>query len=207
VSRPAEGASRGARLFFALWPDEACRAQLGEVAATALSVGGSGRAVPAQDWHVTLCFLGSVPAPAAAELAVAAARVRVAPFTLHFNRLRYWADSRVTVAIGPCPPAAARLAAAVRALSRQLGLSVDDAELQPHITLIRGQDAPPPGSRSGSGRERGLALDVTLAADALVLAESREGVVAPAARYVVRASWPFGDGDPAGAPGARYFGT
>jgi 2'-5' RNA ligase len=203
VSRPAEGASRAARLFFALWPDEACRAQLGEAAATALSVGGSGRAVPAQDWHVTLCFLGEVTAPVAAELAAAAGRVRAAPFTLHFDRLRYWAHSRVTVAMGPCPPEAARLAAVLRAMSRQQGLLADDKGLQPHITLIRGQDAPPPGP----GRERERALDVTLAAHTLVLAESREGVVAPAARYVVRAHWPLGDGGPAGVPGARYFGT
>jgi 2'-5' RNA ligase len=193
------------RLFFALWPDEACRAQLGKAAATALRVGGSGRAVPAQDWHVTLCYLGGVPASLAAELAAAAGRVRASPFTLHFDRLRYWADSRVTVAIGPCPPEAARLATAVRALSRQLGLAAHDKGLQPHITLIRGQDAPPP--EPGPGCERERALDVTLAAHTLVLAESREGVVAPAVRYVVRAHWPLGNGGPAGAPGAGYFGT
>jgi len=150
-----------------------------------------------------LCFLGRVPASVAAELAAAAGRVRAAPFTLHFDRLRYWADSRVTVAIAHCPPEAARLATAVRLLSRQLGLLAGDTELQPHITLVRGQDAPPPGPERG--RER--ALDITLAARALVLAESREGVVAPAARYVVRAHWPLGDGGPAGAPVARDFGT
>ncbi len=171
---------RALRLFFALWPDEVCRERLGALAATAQAAGG-GRLVPAQDWHVTLCFLGSVPEGLAGRLEAAAAQLRARPFTLHFDRLRYWRQSRVAVVLGSCPPAALELATTVRELARQLGLAPDDKPLQPHITLVRGLARPP----------RGIGLDVPLSADALVLAESREGLTAPATRYVMRGRWPL----------------
>ena len=49
------------RLYFALWPDAALRATIARVAAGPAAVAG-GRAVPAADLHVTLAFLGGVPA-------------------------------------------------------------------------------------------------------------------------------------------------
>jgi 2'-5' RNA ligase len=174
------GGERPRRLFFALWPDEACRERLAALAAAALSE-GAGRPVPPQDWHVTLCFLGSVPQRLIGPLQTAAAALRARPFTLRLDRLRYWAQSRVAVVLGPCPAAAAELARALRELARELGLEPDDKPLRPHITLVRGLVSAPRESRP----------DVQLSADALVLAESREGVAAPAARYVVRARWPL----------------
>ena len=49
--------SKNPRLFFALWPTDAVRAEL---AAAAPSYSCLGRAIAARNLHITLVFLGSV---------------------------------------------------------------------------------------------------------------------------------------------------
>ncbi|HWG75900.1 MAG TPA: RNA 2',3'-cyclic phosphodiesterase [Steroidobacteraceae bacterium] len=175
------------RLFFALWPDAACRERLAVVARGALSAAGPqpGRSVPPADWHVTLCFLGAVPEPLLPALQASAARLHAPAFVLRFERLRYWRQAGVLALMADCPPAARALAAALRALSRERGLSPDDKPLQPHITLVRGlRSVSCPGPRESSH-------ELLLAATRFELAESREQVAAPAARYRSLAAWPL----------------
>lgn len=175
------------RVFFALWPDETGRERLEALAARVLSAGAAypGRAVPPADWHVTLCFLGAVQEPLLPSLQAAAARLRSPAFVLRFGRLRYWREAGVLALLGDCPPAASALAAALRALSRELGLVPEDKPLQPHITLLR-------GLRGLSWQEPPEAsLELLLPATRFELAESCENVAAPAARYRSLASWPL----------------
>lgn len=186
--------SRGGRrrLFFALWCDEGCREGL--LAATRgapwrdgwSGACGQGKAVPPADWHVTLCFLGGVEERDLQRLLAGASALRLPAFTLHFERLRYWAEAGVIAALADCPPAAVELAAALHALSRGLGLLPDDKPLRPHITLVRGLR----GARWDGPRE--TALDLVLPAVRFELAQSREDVVAPAARYASLGAWPLG---------------
>ena len=157
------------------------------IAQGALSDAGpqAGRAVPPADWHVTLCFLGAVSEPLLPALQASAARLHVPAFVLRFERLRYWRQAGVLALMADCPPAAHALAAALRALSRELGLSPDDKPLQPHITLAR-------GLRGVSWRQPGEgSQELLLAATRFELAESREQVAAPAARYRSLAAWPL----------------
>ena len=198
VPRGGEAAPQSARrrLFFALWPDEGCRAQLERAAEVALTMaaGRAGRPVPPDDWHATLCFLGAVPEALLPALQAGAARLRAPGFALRLQRLRYWEETGVLALLGDCPPAAAALAAALRSLSRELGLAPDDKPLRPHITLVRGLRA---GTRQGvraAGEQPadGTALDITLQAGGFDLAESLVHVAAPAARYRRLAGWPLG---------------
>ena len=193
---------RRRRLFFALWPDAACRERLENAlqatpAGIVASAGGvpsaasvasgaqAGRRVPPADWHVTLCFLGAVPDSLLMALQAGAARLHAPAFTLHFDRVRYWKQARVLALLGDCPPAAAALSAALRALGRELGLAPEDKPLRPHITLVRGLRA-----SAWHGR-RESALELVLPATRFDLAESIEPAVAPAARYRSLAAWPL----------------
>jgi 2'-5' RNA ligase len=175
-------------LFFGLWPGAAERERLAEAAATSLwsTAAHEGRPVPPADWHMTLCFLGAVEEPTIAGLMQRAAGVRTEPFTVRFDRLRYWKEAGVLAAVADCPPQAARLAAMLRGLSVGLGLAVDEKPLRPHITLVRGlREAHWQGPSEA-------ALELALPAREFHLAQSREGAAAPAARYDSLGHWPLG---------------
>ena len=189
MPRGGETAPRPARrrVFFALWPDEACRQRLEAATQQALSgaAAHAGRVVPPADWHVTLCFLGAVPESLLPALQGSAARVHAPAFVLRFERLHHWGQAGVLALMGDCPREATALAATLRALSRDLGLAPDDKPLRPHITLVR-------GLRGARWREpRGAALELLFPATRFELAESRENVAAPAARYRSLAGWPL----------------
>lgn len=183
----AEPPPKHRRVFFALWPDAACRGRLEAAAQRALSgsAAHAGRPLPPADWHVTLCFLGSVQDSLLPLLQAAAARLHAPAFALRFERLLYLRQSRVLALTGDCPPQVTALAAALRTLSRELGLTPDDRPLRPHITLVR-------GVRGVSWQEpRGIPLELLFPATRFELAESRENVAAPAARYRSLVGWPL----------------
>ena len=175
------------RVFFALWPDEACRERLEAATQRALSgaAAHAGRPVPPEDWHVTLCFLGAVQESLLPSLQAAAARLYLPAFSLRFERLHRWRQAGVLALMGDCPPEASALAAALRTLSRELGLAPDDKPLRPHITLVR-------GLRDAAWQEPGgTRLELLFPANRFALAASREKVSAPAVRYRLLADWPL----------------
>ena len=187
---------RRRRVFFALWPEGPCRERLERAlqtappgsaasAVSAASGGPAGRPVPPADWHVTLCFLGAVPDSLLMALQAGAARLQARQFALHFERIRYWRQAGVLALLADCPSEAAALAAALRALGRELGLAPDDKPLRPHITLVRGLHA------AAWRGQRESALELLLSATRFELAESVEQAVAPAARYRSLAAWPL----------------
>ena len=71
-----------ARLFFALWPDEAAAAKLAGLAGE-LAARSNGKAVPAGKIHLTLAFLGNVAEDRVADLL--AVRVDAASFTMRLD--------------------------------------------------------------------------------------------------------------------------
>ena len=82
-----------ARLFFALWPDAAARDALAKAAAC-VDVREGHRVRPA-NLHLTLAFLGSVPAAAQAALMAAEPAPGAAAFTLEVGLAGWWRTSRV----------------------------------------------------------------------------------------------------------------
>src|SRR5689334_16068701 len=80
------------RLFFALWPDEAMQAALAD-ATRAVIATSDGTPVLAQNFHLTLAFLGAVPASRTRELGDIARRVAVeahGPITIVLDEIDYW---------------------------------------------------------------------------------------------------------------------
>src|SRR5579859_6565187 len=99
---PSREATR--RLFFALWPNEALRAAFAHSVHGAAKACG-GRPVPADNLHVTLAFLGSVPQRQLSELQSIAGQVAQTfpvewvPLHLRFERLEHWKKAQVLCAL------------------------------------------------------------------------------------------------------------
>lgn len=131
------------RLFFALWPTEALRRALaGRVAALVPS--GTGRAQRPDQLHLTLEFLGPVPAVRLPDVKEAAAAVRAEPFELVLDALEYWRRPRVLCLVArELPPA---LAALVQSIRNELASRGFESECRPyraHFTLARKVGQPP----------------------------------------------------------------
>src|SRR6266478_6212584 len=77
------------RLFFALWPDPATRAA---IAALARDVGREtdGRAVAADNVHLTLIFLGEQPAEIVPQLCASGAAIEFSAFRLALDEVDCW---------------------------------------------------------------------------------------------------------------------
>ena len=88
---PHDGPTR--RLFFALWPDEGIREELDRVSRHA--VRKRGKRVRGENLHITLAFIGQVPADTASCLRQAAAEIRGQRFTLRLDRIGYWPRPRI----------------------------------------------------------------------------------------------------------------
>jgi 2'-5' RNA ligase len=110
-----------------------------------------GRPVPADNLHVTLAFLGSVPERRLPDLAavaeeatktlgpaLASANSPEGALELAFDRLEYWRAAKLLCAVPAEPPAA------VTALARKLqdllvgrGFTPDLKPFRPHVTVVR----------------------------------------------------------------------
>ena len=130
------------RLFFALWATAEERRALSAAAAAAVGTSG-GRAVPEENLHVTLAFLGQVPAARTTELAALAHRVGTngalagTPLLLQFERLAYWHAPQILVALSTAGAAAAALAAALQREASAAGFLPDLKPFRAHVTVAR----------------------------------------------------------------------
>lgn len=134
------------RLFFALWPGAAVAAAL-HARACALRAGCGGRAMRRDTIHLTLAFLGELPAQDAGRLMAIAAGIRGDRFVLELDRIGAWHGSRILwSAPSRAPAALAALAAALEEGLRAGGFTLERRAFAPHLTLVRNaRQAPPAG--------------------------------------------------------------
>jgi 2'-5' RNA ligase len=130
-------------VFFALWPTAAERRALSEAAAAAVGASG-GRAVPEQNLHATLAFLGGVPEARIGALAALGREVAGAwapgalPLTLTFEALAHWTKARLLCALAGAEPALVQaLAAQLKSAALAAGFSPDLKPFRTHVTLAR----------------------------------------------------------------------
>ena len=90
--------------------------------------------------HLTLRFVGDVPAPEAEDLAAELGRVRAAPFTLHLAGAGHFErkgrEHTLWVGIAPSPELVA-LHAKVERVCQHVGLEPEPRKFAPHVTLAR----------------------------------------------------------------------
>jgi RNA 2',3'-cyclic 3'-phosphodiesterase len=126
------------RLFFALWPEETTARALAAAAAPLLEA-CRGRRVPRRNYHLTLAFLGRVPARRLDEIRGAAAGVHAEPFELSMDCHGHWPAPRVAwIGCRRPPPAAGMLAELVWDAVEPLGFRREQRPFWPHLTVLRG---------------------------------------------------------------------
>ena len=125
------------RWFFAALPDPAVRLRIGAAAAV-LPLPARGAAVPADNHHMTLAFVGAVPADGVAKLQGIGGAQRSPGFTLRFDAYEYWPKPEVVVAAARMvPPALEQLWLRLHAELATQGWASAPKRLRPHITLAR----------------------------------------------------------------------
>ena len=128
------------RLFFALQPSLAQNTALTAYVAP-LVAQLEGRAVPAENLHATLCFIGAVEEARLDALRAAAASIRGRPIRLRFDALEYWETPKVLCATSSRDSSeASELAIALGEAAVAAGFSPDIKPFRAHLTLARKVD-------------------------------------------------------------------
>ncbi len=160
---PAAEDNANRRLFFALWPDEPTRQQLLRETRQVVRRCG-GKPVPPANYHVTVAFVGTLPAERFDAIAAAGRAIEFAPFELLFDRVGYWPRPRVLwAAPSRCPPELNTLVSMLWDRLSDAGLEREARAYQPHLTLCR---------KLGRPVEAKLAKPVRWSASGFVLVES-----------------------------------
>lgn len=166
------------RLFFALpCAPEQRRAIAQWRRALALT---SGRPVPAENFHLTLIFLGAIAVAQIPAICAAAARVRTPsePLMVPLDRLDVWRSAGILVLAPEHAPLALRqFVYALQQALLPLGLLESTREFRPHLTLLRHYREPVPESTAPA--------NVHLVAEHFSLFESHKG------HYRSLADWPL----------------
>ncbi|MCT8469148.1 RNA 2',3'-cyclic phosphodiesterase [Chromohalobacter canadensis] len=134
------------RLFFAAWPDDALRERLASLASR-LQHHCGGRTPVADNLHLTLGFIGNVPAAETASLQTLTERLTLPAGEWTLDRYGYFRKPRLAWLGGPPTPTLnlwhARLDDALKASGRPLP---DWHDYRPHITLLRHAEKAPPAT-------------------------------------------------------------
>ncbi|MCE1118357.1 MULTISPECIES: RNA 2',3'-cyclic phosphodiesterase [Pseudomonas] len=168
------------RLFFALSVSDGQRRAIAQWRRS-LNL-RSGKPVPADNFHVTLLFLGDVDAALVPAVCAAVEPLQRpdAPLRLVLDRLQVWPRASALVLEPEQAPVALRqLVYALQQAVLPLGIEAQVREYRPHLTLSRDFRGPLP--------EAAQAPEFFLAARGFTLYESRKG------QYWPLAEWPLAD--------------
>jgi 2'-5' RNA ligase len=125
------------RLFFALQLAPAQSDALAEHVSPLIAQLGA-VAVPAQNFHTTLCFIGSIEAERLDALRAAAASLRGRPVRLSFDSLEYWETPKILCATSSRDSSSAmELSIALGEAAVAAGFSPDIKPFRAHVTLAR----------------------------------------------------------------------
>jgi 2'-5' RNA ligase len=125
------------RLFFALWPDDALRAELAEARLEVARLSGGRPTLPVT-MHMTLVFCGNVPDKRVLEMQMVAARAQLRAFDYVVDTAGCFAGPKVAWLASDSPPKA--LFDLQQTLYQSIsgaGFDVDARTFRPHITVAR----------------------------------------------------------------------
>lgn len=137
LNQPAAPIQKNLRLFFALWPNDDVRQAL-SLTGKWLYKHWGGRRMRADTLHITLAFLGDIPAERLPAVMTCAETIRAEAFELLLDKADYWQHNHIGW-LG-----ANQLPAQYITLVKQLHSALTMAELPtdprphvPHVTLLR----------------------------------------------------------------------
>lgn len=176
-----------ARVFFALWPEEAIRRRLGEEAQRLHKLLG-GRQTRADTLHLTLLFIGQLARDRLPDLQAAARNIRIPSFAVTFDQADCWRHNRIAFLGASQPPEALlALVSGLEGAAAGLDIPFDRRTYKAHITLVRNARCTkqnPAEGRAASERVRiPPPAPIPWRASDFVLVESR--LDADGARYAV----------------------
>jgi 2'-5' RNA ligase len=184
------------RAFVALLPPASALAELAGALEPVRAAYPDLRWTPAEQWHLTLAFLGEIDGdglgagvlPNLTERLARAAR-RHPPSDLALGGSGRFGDRVLWTRVDP-PNGPRALAASVGAAARRCGIPVDERSYRPHLTLARAR----PGTDLRPAVEALRSFSGTRwTADALHLVRSRLGAgPGGVAAHEVIATWPLG---------------
>ncbi|HJV26602.1 MAG TPA: RNA 2',3'-cyclic phosphodiesterase [Aromatoleum sp.] len=126
-----------ARVFFALWPDEATASRLFCLSSDAHAA-CKGRRMRRDTIHLTLAFIGDVPPERLAQLLAVGDRVPPAAFTLRIDRIAGWRHNRIIWAgADSAPEPLTSLVERLNAALAEADFPVEQRKFAPHVTLLR----------------------------------------------------------------------
>jgi 2'-5' RNA ligase len=135
--------SAAARVFFALWPERPLRRQLAVWAQAAAQECG-GRAMRAENLHLTLVFIGNIARARLPLLHEIAASLVMPSVELVVDRIGCWRHNRIVwAAPGVVPETLARFVSGMEAALRAAGFTLDQRPYVPHVTLVRNARSTP----------------------------------------------------------------
>lgn len=126
-----------AKVFFALWPSPALRRSLHALALQYQKRYG-GRAMRAEDLHLTLLFLGLLERPRLPLLQQMVDAFELTAFSFSLQQIACWRHNRIAFAapfeeVMPLQ----RLSENLRILVDNTGIGFDRRPFTPHVTLLR----------------------------------------------------------------------
>ena len=125
------------RAFFALWPDEPVHAALAPLVRD-IARQAHGRTTAVQSVHLTLAFLGEVPAAALPALEAIGASMACGRFEMRLAQCGAFARARVAwVAPVEIPPELTLLESELRTALAAAGFRTEARPFTPHMTLAR----------------------------------------------------------------------
>jgi 2'-5' RNA ligase len=126
-----------ARVFFALWPNDAERAAIEAWQPSLIKLCGGRRMSPA-NLHNTLVFLGNVAREQLEALQLAAQEVKCAKFRITFDIVRYWGNNQIVYAApGVVPLPLTQLVIELEQKLLRHHFAFERRSYKPHVTLLR----------------------------------------------------------------------
>lgn len=166
---------KSARVFIALWPDAATRAEL---AATGkrLHDALSGKSTRPETIHLTLVFIGDLARERIPELNAKLASIAAPSFRIAFDRADCWRHNRIAYLAPTQPPTELfGLVTKLESALDELAIPFDRRPYTPHITLVRKAEctkANPAIGRVSDAPIAGDLIPITWSAKRFLLVES-----------------------------------
>ncbi|WP_299019046.1 RNA 2',3'-cyclic phosphodiesterase [uncultured Photobacterium sp.] len=126
------------RLFFALALDSPAenKQAFRQLCHFSSQLPEGGHRVPNSNLHLTLAFLGQVNPEQKTQLSALAKQIVIPPFSLSCSTFRYWKRSKILwLGSENVPEPLYRLASELKQAALQVGLTQDERDYAPHITL------------------------------------------------------------------------
>jgi len=125
------------RLFFALWPSDSVRARIQKNQTTAAEL-HNGRCLRRGNFHLTLVFLGTIPADYLTCLQTMASDVQSQRFNLKLDHVGLFAKPKcLWLGCHEKPESLMLLAELLAQGVKSCGLSIDERQYNPHLTIMR----------------------------------------------------------------------